>query len=315
MHHGISAIVPTIGRLQPLTALLESLVAQSVRPDEVIVVAGGDHPAIASLIAESRWKAGGLSVRYWSVTPPNAVSQRLAAIAAATGDRLLLLDDDVVLDRDCVRRLGNMLDSDPTIAAAIADVSNQEWPEATTAWRWYLRLVLGLRDGEWHGRVIGPLLRFGYPPHPSAVVPMEWFGTAHTLVRRSAYEAAGGFSTFFLHRSTMNEDVDLSLKVARHGRMLLTPDARLEHFHHPSGRVSTFEAAEDDLYNRYLILKRTLHRSTIDALVQVATFFVIENASNIIGAARRWQFTGLAARLGGRSRALFRIGARILTAQ
>jgi GT2 family glycosyltransferase len=315
VQHGISVIVPTIGRIESLSALLESLAAQSLQPDEVVVVGGGNHQAVAELVGDERWMNRGLAVRFRSSTPANAVSKRLAGIAEATGDRLLFLDDDVVLDRDCLRRLNDLLCSDSAIAAVSADTSNQDWPGATTAWRWYLRSWLGLRDGEWHGRVVGPLLRFGYPPHPQAPVRMEWFGTANTLVRRAAYDAAGGFSTFFLHRSTMNEDVDLSLKIARHGRILLTPEARLEHFHHPSGRVSVFEAAEDDLYNRYLILTRTLGRSTPGALAQIATFFVIETTSNIIGAVRRRQIAGLGGRLGGRSRALLRIGVHIVTAQ
>jgi GT2 family glycosyltransferase len=164
-----------------------------------------------------------------------------------------------------------------------------------------------LRDRQWHGRVVGPLLRFAYPPHPDATLPMEWFGTGNTLVRRSAYDAAGGFSSFFLHRSTMNEDVDLAIKVARHGRVVICPEARLSHHHHPSGRVSVFTASEDDLYNRYLILTKTLGRPKRVALRSILTFFVIESASNLAGACRRLRFGGLASRVGGRALALLRI--------
>lgn len=301
----ISAIVPTIGRPDALAALLDSLATQTRRPDEVIVADAGSGDQIAVLIASQRWRDRGLHVRHLRVSPPNAVTQRIQAIAQSTGDCLLLLDDDVVLDSACVAHLDALLD-DETIIAAVADVTNETWPEATTAWRWYLK-ALGLRDGAWHGRVVGPLLRFGYPPHPVSTLPLEWFGTANTLTRRATFDAAGGFSTFFLHRSTMNEDVDLSLKMARHGRIVICPLARLEHHHHPSGRVSTFAAAEDDLFNRYLIMTRTLGRSRAAAFGNVAIFFVIETMSNLIGAIRRGRFTGLGPRTGGRASALLRI--------
>jgi GT2 family glycosyltransferase len=301
----ISAIVPTIGRPDALAALLESLAAQTRRPDEVLVADGSAGDEIAAVVSRPHWACQGLAIHRLQVTPPNAVGQRVVAIARATGDDLLLLDDDVVLERDCVAQLASALE-DPSIVAAVADITNETWPEATTAWRWYLR-ALGLREGEWHGRVVGPLLRFGYPPHPSTVAAMEWFGTANTLVRRAAFDAAGGFSRFFLHRSTMNEDVDLSLKVARHGRIVIWPAARLVHHHHPSGRVSVFDAAEDDLFNRYLILRKTLGRSPFAAFGNVAAFFLIETASNVIGALRRGRFTGLGSRTGGRAAALFRI--------
>jgi GT2 family glycosyltransferase len=305
--HGISVIVPTIGRPESLEALLESLRTQTRRPDQVLVADASDNDRVMRLVAEARWRAAGLAIEHLRVTPPNAVGQREAAIARATGEVLLLLDDDVVLERDCVRSLEGALDQSPQAAAAVADMNNETWPDATPAWRWYLTTLLGMRNGEWHGRVVGPLLRFGYPPHPSEMLPMEWFSTSNTMVRRSAFDAAGGFSTFFLHRSTMNEDVDLSIKIARHGAIVVCPQARLAHHHHPSGRVSVFAAAEDDLYNRYLILRRTLGRSRTSAFGSVTIFFLIETLSNVIGAMRRLQFDGLFSRAGGRASALLRI--------
>jgi GT2 family glycosyltransferase len=302
----ISAIVPTIGRPDALAVLLDSLAAQTRRPDEVLVADGSSGDDIASMIATGRWAERGLIVRHQRVSPPNAVSQRVAAITRATGDYLLLLDDDVVLESPCVEALAAVLGEAPDVAAVMADMTNEAWPEATVVWRWYLKAT-GMREGEWHGRVVGPLLRFGYPPHPLSVSPMEWFGTANTLLRRAVYDAAGGFSTFFLHRSTMNEDVDLALKVGRHGRIVVCPDARLSHHHHPSGRVSVFAAAEDDLFNRYLILTKTTGRSALAAFGAVASFFLIETASNVVGAIRRRRFAGLFARTGGRASALFRI--------
>lgn len=306
----ITTIVATVGRISSLQALLESLAAQSRRPDEILIAESSGSPAVSDLA--SQWQARGLEVRSWHVTPPNAVGQRIAAITQAKGDFLLILDDDVVLDRFCVERLAEALDAEPAAVAACADMVNSPWPEATTAWQWYMRLVLGLRPGEWHGRVVGPLLRFGFPIRPTAVVPMEWFTTAHSLLRRSAYGAAGGFSTFFLHRSTMNEDVDLALKMARLGRIVLVPAAQVQHFHHPQGRVSIAMAAEDDLYNRYLIMTRTMGCSAGRAFAQALAFFVIENGSNLAGALRRLRSNGFAARAGGRTRALLRIAARVL---
>ena len=297
--------MPTIGRPDALAALLESLAGQTRRPDEVVIADASGDDRVAALAALPKWADHGLKILHLRVSPPNAVGQRIQAIARSQGDGLLLLDDDVVLEAACVAQLASALD-DSTVVAAAADVTNETWPDATTAWRWYLKAI-GMRDGEWHGRVVGPLLRFGYPPHPVAIMPMEWFGTANTLMRRAVFDAAGGFSTFFLHRSTMNEDVDLSLKMARHGRIVMCPSARLEHHHHPSGRVSTFAAAEDDLFNRYLILTRTVGRSRMAAFGSVAMFFLIETASNVIGALHRGRFTGLGSRTGGRASALFRI--------
>jgi GT2 family glycosyltransferase len=177
----------------------------------------------------------------------------------------------------------------------------------TRAWRFYLRHVLGMRDGSWQGKVVGPLLRFGYHPPPPIPMPMEWLGTGNTMIRRQAYDAAGGFSNFFLHRCTINEDVDLGIKLAKLGRILLCPAARLSHFHAPAGRVSSMHAAEDDLFNRYLVMRRTQGLSVMAALGQTLLYCVIEAISNLAGCLYHRRNNGFATRCAGQLRALCRI--------
>jgi GT2 family glycosyltransferase len=302
----ISAVVPTIGRAESLRNLLESLMTQQPRPIEAIVADGSDNRDVAAVVGEARWAAGGLTVTHLRVTPPNAVRQRQAAITASRGSLLLLLDDDVVLEADCLAAMLHAI-AQPGVIAVTADFSNQQWSGPTVLWRWVLRSVYGCGEGEWQGRVIGPLLRFGYRPSPTGTVPMEWLGAGNSLIRRDAYEAAGGFSDFFLHRSTINEDVDLGLKLRRVGLIVMSPKARMAHLHAPHGRVSASVAAEDDLYNRYLILRRTLGKSAIRAFALVCFYFTIETAGNVGGSVFRAGGGGFFDRLGGRLSALARI--------
>jgi GT2 family glycosyltransferase len=305
MTHTISAIVPTIGRADSLTALLEALAAQSRRPDEVIIADGSGNPSIRELITAPSWRELGLTVRYLEVTPPNAVRQREAAIAQAQGSLLLLLDDDVVPERTCVAALESCLAATNAVAVS-ADFSNQDWPPPTTLWRWYLRLT-GIPGSTWQGKVIGPLLRFGHNPVPVEPAPMEWIGSGNSLVRRDAYERAGGFSRFFLHRSTVNEDVDLGIKLARVGPIFLCGRARMAHMQAPGGRASTGAVAEDDLFNRYCVLRYTQNFSPSRSAWLVLTYFAIETASAMALALRRLRSNGFGARLAGRTRALLRI--------
>lgn len=307
IRNGVSAIVPTIGRAESLARLLQSLAAQTRRPDEVVVADGGDGDAVREVVERPMWVSLGLNVRRIGVHPPHAVRQRVAAIADARGEFLLLLDDDVVLEPNCVEQLFTAVTGDVRVAGAMADFNNQTWPAPTAAWRFYLKSVLRLREGAWQGQVIGPLLRFGYNPSPPSAMPMAWLGTCNTLIRRSAYEQAGGFSDFFLHRCTINEDVDLGLKIARVGTILLCPSARLGHFHAPGGRVAVAVAAEDDLYNRYLIMRRTQGRTAGSAFGLLVLYFAIESASNLIGCLRRFRTNDIGGRMAGQIKAFGRI--------
>ena len=138
------------------------------------MVAKGEDTAL--LVANPRWARCGLDVKRITVHPPDAVRQREAAISASRGALLLMLDDDVELGTICIEEMLKALNENPGAVAVMADFSNQPWPMPTRVWRLYLRLVHRLKDGEWQGRVIGPLLRFAYNPLPSGVAPMEWLG-------------------------------------------------------------------------------------------------------------------------------------------
>ncbi len=309
----ISVIVPTIGRPESLTALLISLSEQTVKPDEVIIADGSGGEAIAGMLAAPQWRALGLSVTHVPVFPPNAVRQRKAAIARASGEFLLLLDDDVVLEEDCTSKLLGCIRSSSDVVGVMADFNNQTWSMPTTAWRWYLRYWLRMGEGQWQGRVVGPLLRFGFNPVPQAPCDLEWLGAGISLVKRSSYHQSGGFSDFFLHRCTVNEDVDLGLKLSRVGRILFCPSARMAHHHAPGGRLSVAAVAEDDLYNRYFVMRFTQGMSCLRAFGQAMAFYIIETASNFAGAFLRCKFTGLGQRLTGRSVALIKIMCGIVT--
>lgn len=299
----ITAIIPTIGRADSLRVLLDSLAAQTHKPDEVIIADASNDPDTARVVAnEAR-----LTLTRIYVEPPNAVRQRMAAIDLARGDNLLLLDDDVVLEPDCVQRLSEVLESNAGVVAVSADFNNQTWPAPTRIWQIYLRLALGMDQDSWQGRVVGPLLRFGYNPVPARPTAIEWLGSGNSLVRRSAFLRAGGFSDFFLHRCTINEDVDLGLKLCKIGRIMFCPAARMAHHHAPSGRVSSLVAAEDDLFNRFFILRRTLGYGLLRSFGLVVLYFGVETSSQFLGCLRRLNFRGFVAPLSGRIRAFGRI--------
>jgi GT2 family glycosyltransferase len=302
----VSVIVPTIGRPESLRNLLDSLAAQTQLPQEVVVSDGSGRNETSSIVSDATWGSRGLLIRYLRIEKPNAVRQRQAAIAIAAGNMFLFLDDDVVLEPQCIANLSETMSSDDSVVAVVADFSNEKWSEPTTVWRAYLRLVHGLSADEVQGKVVGPLLRYGYFSETKEVAPMQWIGTCNSLVRRSAYDACGGFSNFFLRRCTMNEDVDLGIKLSRFGRIYFCPGARLSHHHAPSGRVTPSEASEDDVINRYWVLRETLEKGAVMSFWLVCVFVLLETASNTVGALLRLDFRLHGARTLGRVRGLLR---------
>lgn len=303
----VSAIVPTIGRARSLERLLQSLSQQTHPVAEVIVADASVNDETKAVANEPRWQRQGLRITYVRCLVPNAVQQRNAAIARSTGEYLLFLDDDVALQADCVGNMVDALTANLKIVAVTADLDNQTWPQPTKLWRAYMKYVLAMPTNAWQGRVCGPLLRFGYNPTPQQAKRIEWLGMGNSLIRFSAFTECGGFSEFFLHRSTINEDIDLSMKLTRRGTILFCPRARMSHYHVRDGRVSSRIAAEDDLFNRFHILHRTIGYSSIRAFASISVYFCVETTSHLLGAVRRLDFDGFADRLIGRLSALQRI--------
>lgn len=296
----VSVIVPTIGRPKSIGTLLDSLARQTAVPREILIADASATSDTASVVSNPVWLQRGLAIRHLRVSPPNAVRQRVAAIDASHGDYLLLLDDDVELQPNCIEEMLRGMQSAPDVVAVVADFSNQHWSGPTRAWRLYMRVVLGLRDGEWEGRVVGPLLRFGFNSSRERPAIMEWIGGGNTLVTRIAYDASGGFSEFFLYRSTLHEDVDLGIKLRRQGVILFWPEAKLAHYHEPTGRVAPRIAAEGDVFNRYQVMRRTLKRSAWRCLQSLALYIAVETASDIYGLIRGRRKLGDLSRTFGR---------------
>jgi hypothetical protein len=88
---------------------------------------------------------------------------------------------------------------------------------------------------------------------------------------------------------------------------MFCPAARMAHHHAPSGRVTTFVAAEDDLFNRFIILRRTMGLSLARSFGLVLLYFMVETTSQFLGCVRRLSFRGFVAPLTGRLRAFGRL--------
>jgi hypothetical protein len=82
----------------------------------------------------------------------------------------------------------------------------------------------------------------------------------------------------------------------------------LAHHHAPGGRVPVALAAEDDVYNRFLVMHRTLRFSTLRSSLLIVVYVSIETLSNILGATKRVRLGPTLQLLRGRIRGLMQIG-------
>jgi len=98
----ISVICTVLNEGESIRALLESLVAQTQPPEEIVVVDGGSRDQTVAILHEY---AARLPLRVISLPGANISAGRNRALAEARGDILAITDAGVVLDADWLRQI------------------------------------------------------------------------------------------------------------------------------------------------------------------------------------------------------------------
>lgn len=204
----LSVVIPTHDRIDKLALTLDHLAAQSVPSGwEVLVVA---NRCADSTVAHVQARARSFPVDLRLVEEPRqgAAAARNAGARLARGTNLMLLDDDILVEPDCVARL-------------LQDRADR--PDA-----WYVGQVLPLP--EHRATPFGTFRAALMPPTPTndPVVEVEWFASGIALVPTQSLLALGGYDESFAGAAL--EDADLVIRAIRAGHRVFY-DPRLTSHH------------------------------------------------------------------------------------
>jgi GT2 family glycosyltransferase len=252
-----SVLIPSYRRPAALERCLRSLAAQRERPDEVLVVwQGDDEPTRAA--AEHLRPALPFPLRVLHCPEAGVVPAENRALEAATGQLILLLDDDAVAPPDWVARHRAHYD-DPTVGAVGGPADNFH-PDGTPFPR---RTAEPLGRITWFGRVVGNL--YDHAPEWRDRPPRE---VDHLVgynlsLRRAAFDRFEAR----LRRYWQLFEMDACLQVKARGYRVILDFANVVE-HHPTNRAYV-PGREGDLatkvynaaYNQALVLAKHSPRS------------------------------------------------------
>lgn len=244
----VSVAIPTHDRPQCLRRAVDSLIAQNVKPCEIIIVNDGSKELCPS-IANSCRQAGVkfISIRRHSQCLP---ASRNAALDASTGDVVFLMDDDCFVDEDYIGKLSELFNHDynsqvALIGGVIDDLSSRGIKGKVI---WVLATIMA--RGPWcaprcHARYVklGPTLA-------NRLVPVHRLTGGGISVRREIGvrhrfdESFGGWALF--------EDTEFCLRVGMSEGVFLAPELIVKHDPGSGGRPN--------LHNRgRMYVKNFLH--------------------------------------------------------
>lgn len=260
----VAVVIPTVNRPFSLGECLRSLAGSLTPVTRVLVAdASADLEAIRRAVLPPK---GNWPFEFELLTSPvcGAAAQRNHALSALKDeDGVLFIDDDAVVEPDCI---GEMLEAfssrESNVAGVAANISNQPVDPPGFA----TRSMLWLMGGGWHhdysGRLIGPAVGLLPCQHiKERFVPIEWAHGGCVMYRREAIPT-GGFRAHFCGYS-LGEDVALSMEAQRIGPGILLYASRALAIHTPG--VSThpppFECGKMHVLNRWYLTREILRRS------------------------------------------------------
>lgn len=255
----VAVVIPTRNRSRFIGLCLDSVRAQTLQPDSVIVVDDGstdDTPRILEHYAQT-WPALRI-IR----TPPNGVSAaRNAALAVAKAELVALIDDDDLWDPDKLARQVDLFSTDrPRLALVYCGLRQINSDGLLLA---NARVLLPTCRGD----IFKDVLEQFHGIAPSTIV-----------ARRSAILSVGGFDEELIQA----EDRDLCLKITRQWEVDCVTDALVSLRVHDEGTyVDAMQRAPDFvLFQRLKVWDRWFE--TIEAMAPVLNRFRAEAISTSV---------------------------------
>lgn len=259
----ISAIIPTRNRSQVLARTLQSLSQQSIQPIEMIVIDGSTDDNTQNLCG-NEFPELKTKIKYFRATEIGAATQRNQAMKYASQNAIWLMDDDILLEPECLARLWNALQSDSSIGGANAMITNQNYLPPGQISRRLFQFLHGRSETSYAGRCIGPALNLLPEDNPSLpeIVPVEWLNTTCTLYRKKSLPEPL-FPDNFTGYSLM-EDVTLSLMVGKKWKLVNARTAKIFHDSQSGDHKNNQNVlAKMELVNRHYVMTQILGRKQL----------------------------------------------------
>jgi GT2 family glycosyltransferase len=224
----IAVIICTKDRPKDLTNLFQSIQRQSRKPDQIIVVDGSDNPIKHVIEAFPD-----LTVDYTTVRPPGLAKQRNVGIKMlkAEMDWVGMLDDDLVLEDECISNLYKFIDGHRDVKGIGLVINNQP------TFRYNILRQIFLTDVEPGGIVTKSGMAAAIRP-VATDLKVEWLYGGATFWNTSMFKEFS-FDEWFSGVGYL-EDVDFSYRVSRKYPLMLAASARCFHYHHPVRKERMF---------------------------------------------------------------------------
>ncbi len=267
-----SIIIPTANRASILFKTLESIASQNTQPENIVIIDASLSNETEKIL-EQKFKNLASELIYRRATFSGAATQRLQGISLTQQPFVFFMDDDILLQPNCINNLWQCINSENDIGAVNAMITNQKYHQPGRITRFWYRFMHGKRLPSYAGMCIGPA--WNLLPEDSDTLPLwnkvEWLNSTCALYRRQALPDPV-FDKHFTGYSLL-EDVALSITVAKKWKLYNVREAKIFHDSQPGfhkDKIIAFSKME--LVNRHYVMTRIMGKKGIGIYLKLLVF-------------------------------------------
>lgn len=268
----VSAVMATKDRADMVRRTVRNMAEQSYLPVELIIIDASSDDFTKKVVEEDLHDFS-FKIIYGKAITPGAATQRMQGVDMATQSTIWFLDDDILMETECTRRIWEGFHAQKNVGAVGSMITNQRYTHPGRLTRFMYRLMHGEKLSTYAGKVIGPawnLLPEDAPELPE-YVRCEWLNTTCTMYKRTAMPEPA-FPEFFKGYSLM-EDVTLSVLIGRKHVLFNARKARIYHDSQMgSHKNNIIDLARMELLNRHYVMTKILERQGVINHIKLGIF-------------------------------------------
>ncbi|MBF0448480.1 MAG: glycosyltransferase family 2 protein [Magnetococcales bacterium] len=251
----VSIIIPTYHRPDDLGRCIQSILQQTRLPEELLII---DDGALEQVPLQPACEQAGIRVVYHRKNSPGLTASRNVGIDLSQGDIIFFLDDDVVLYPEYVAAILEVYDQQGGAdLGGVGGVINNHKPLTVTRRLRHLFDVFFLASSFREGTVLASGFCTDYGTSGQQITqtqPVDFLPGGVSSFPRRIFEKHR-FSEKYKGYG-LGEDKDFTFRVARdNNRLLITPHARLDHFHSGQMRYDKRRMGRESILARYLFFR------------------------------------------------------------
>jgi glycosyltransferase involved in cell wall biosynthesis len=254
-----SLIICTKDRPHDLERCIESVLAQTRPPNEIILVDDGSTE-VEKL--ETRLLSRGIHFIYHKKSFPGLTASRNIGVRLASGDIITFIDDDVILDCHYNEVIMQIFEQDfeKQIAGATGALTSQITPLK------HMFLKFFLLSGDTPGAILpsgnGVLIRTANLQSPAKV---EWLSGCNMSFRKEIFQEYT-FNEKDYQLYGWGEDRDFSYRVSRNHCLMAHPFAKVTHNKTTISRLNSYIFGKMELYNLFLFFEQNMPHRFVNIL-------------------------------------------------